>query len=191
MKLRLQGDRVVLRDLEPEDLDRLWYWKYEAEDREHQLWNGPYRPVVKPAREKFDRLWAEELDRVGTDSPRWQMVIEIDGELKGTVGRYWVDEATNWSEIGIVIFDSRYWSGGYGREAFQMWIDYLFRHVNTVRLGISTWSGNERMIRLAARCGMVEEGRIRKARIVRGRYYDSVKMGILREEWEAMTREAL
>ncbi|MGF7089358.1 hypothetical protein JOD24_003241 [Kroppenstedtia sanguinis] len=37
MKLRLQGPRVVLRDLEPEDLDRLWYWKYEAEHRQRSF----------------------------------------------------------------------------------------------------------------------------------------------------------
>lgn len=29
-----------------------------------------------------------------------------------------------------------------------------------------------------------KEARIRKARIVRGEYYDAIKMGILREEWE-------
>jgi RimJ/RimL family protein N-acetyltransferase len=91
-------------------------------------------------------------------------------------------------ETGIVLYDSRYWSGGYGTEAFSMWIDYLFTHLDVVRLGISTWSGNERMIRLARKIGMVEEGRIRKARMVRGEYFDSVKMGLLREEWEQMRK---
>ncbi|MGF7046909.1 RimJ/RimL family protein N-acetyltransferase [Paenibacillus sp. DS2015] len=40
------------------------------------------------------------------------------------------------------------------------------------------------MRRLASKCGMMEEACIRKARIVRGEYYDAIKMGILREEWE-------
>ena len=55
-------------------------------------------------------------------------------------------------------------------------IDYLFRHVDTVRR-VSTWSGNERMIRRRPAVAWWREGRIRKARIVRGRYYDSVKHG--------------
>jgi hypothetical protein len=32
---------------------------------------------------------------------------------------------------------------------------------------------------------MSEEARIREARIVNGEYFDSIKMGILRREWES------
>lgn len=186
MSVYLQGKKVVLRDVRPEDREARYYWNHEAKDREHHNWNGPYKPVPHMTIEEF---WAQpkiqdNLKRIEADLPRSELVIEIDGELKGSVGWYWVDQVTNWFEIGIAIYDSRYWSGGYGSEAFQMWIDYLFMNMDTVRLGIGTWSGNERMMRLAARCGMIEEARVRKARIVRGEYYDAIKMGILREEWE-------
>ena len=50
-------------------------------------------------------------------------------------------------------------------------------------LGISTWSGNKRMIKLAKKVGMKEEACIRQARIVEGQLYDAIKMGILRDEW--------
>lgn len=50
---------------------------------------------------------------------------------------------------------------------------------------MTTWSGNERMIRVAEKLGMQLEGRIRKVRFHEGNYYDSVRMGILREEWES------
>jgi putative hydrolase of HD superfamily len=40
------------------------------------------------------------------------------------------------------------------------------------------------MMRLAGKLGFLEEARHRKARIVNGRYYDSMGYGILREEWE-------
>ncbi|GED51287.1 N-acetyltransferase [Brevibacillus borstelensis] len=187
MNITLQGKKVTLRDIRKEDLDTAYYWTYEAEDREHLRWNGPYKDPDPMTLEEYRNLpkHQEALSVVGTTLPRHELIIEIDGELKGSVGRYWVSEVTNWFEIGIVIYDSRYWSNGYGSEAFQMWIDYLFTHMDTVRLGIGTWSGNERMMRLAERCGMIEEARVRKARIVRGEYYDAIKMGILREEWEA------
>lgn len=186
MNVALKGEKVLLRDIRPEDLDQIYYWKYEAQDREHLNWNGPYAPLEMLSKEEYRNLprYRESFALLNTDAPRTELIIEIDGELKGSVGRYWVSEVTNWFEIGIVIYDSRYWSNGYGREAFQMWIDYLFTHMDTVRLGIGTWSGNDRMIKLAARCGMAEEARVRKARIVRGEYYDAIKMGMLREEWE-------
>ncbi|KQL45713.1 GNAT family acetyltransferase [Brevibacillus choshinensis] len=188
MPIYLQGEKVVLRDIRPEDIDVIYMWKYEAQDREHLNWNGPYKPLDPLTKEEHRSLprHQESLGLVGTDAPRTELILEIDGQLRGSVGRYWVSEETNWCEIGIVIYDSRYWSNGYGSEAFQMWIDYLFTHMDTVRLGIGTWSGNERMIKLAARCGMQEEARVRKARIVRGEYYDAIKMGMLKEEWEAL-----
>ncbi|MGZ4164889.1 MAG: GNAT family N-acetyltransferase [Tumebacillaceae bacterium] len=187
MYVHLQGEKVVLRDITQEDVERIYYWNYEAEDREHQNWNGPYAPVKPMSREQYvEQVCAKKLAVVGTDQPRRYLVIEADGKLIGDVGWYFVSEVTNWFEIGIVIYDSNYWSGGYGTEAFRMWMDYLFTHLDTVRLGIGTWSGNERMIGLAKKMGMIEEARVRKARIVRGEYYDAIKMGILREEWEAL-----
>jgi RimJ/RimL family protein N-acetyltransferase len=41
------------------------------------------------------------------------------------------------------------------------------------------------MIRVGEKLGMTMEARIRKVRYYEGVYYDSIRMGILREEWEA------
>ncbi|WP_310832869.1 GNAT family N-acetyltransferase [Paenibacillus pedocola] len=188
MAVLVRGEKVVLRDLTESDIRKIYYHYYEAEDQEFQRWDGPYEPLEELSYEQFAGKYQGALALAGTDEPRNRLIIEIDGELKGTVGRYWVSEATNWFEIGIVIFDSRYWSGGYGTEAFKMWMAYLFNSLDTVHLGIGTWSGNVRMMGLAAKCGMVEEARVRKARIVRGEHYDAIKMGILREEWESAGR---
>lgn len=52
-----------------------------------------------------------------------------------------------------------------------------------VRLGLTTWSGNIGMIRLAKKLGMKKEATYRNARIVNGEYFDAVSYGVLREEW--------
>jgi len=39
------------------------------------------------------------------------------------------------------------------------------------------------MMRLAEKLGLILEGRLRKVRYYNGTYYDSVKYGILREEF--------
>jgi len=51
---------------------------------------------------------------------------------------------------------------------------------------LRTWSGNEGMMELAAKMGFKEEARFRKARIVKGQYYDSIGFGLLRDEWEKL-----
>ncbi|WP_261130567.1 GNAT family N-acetyltransferase [Bacillus sp. Marseille-Q3570] len=186
MTINIAGEKVVLRDLTLEDLSDLYYWKYEADDREHLKWNGPYYRLPELTMEEFKEGFQKALEITATDQPRQILIIETEEKLIGTVNWYWEDEVTNWLSNGIVIFDSNFWSGGYGTEAFKLWTDYIFENMDVVRVGISTWSGNIRMMKLARKIGMIEEGRIRKARIVDGEYFDSIKMGILREEWEQL-----
>ena len=102
------------------------------------------------------------------------------------VTRYWISQETNWSAVGIVIYDPNNWGKGYGYEALGLWCDYLFAtEPRFVRLDCRTWSGNEGMMKLATKLGFQQEAVFRKARIVDGEYYDGMGYGILREEWEA------
>ena len=50
--------------------------------------------------------------------------------------------------------------------------------------GLTTWSGNPSMMRVAEKLGFQKEAQIRKVRYYNGKYYDSMKYGILRDEWE-------
>ncbi|WP_370657364.1 GNAT family N-acetyltransferase [Deinococcus sp. KNUC1210] len=112
-------------------------------------------------------------------------VIEIGGELRGMVTRFWEDpEDGGWMELGIVIYDPAYWNSGYGREALRQWTAETFRDTLAHVLTLTTWSGNLRMIRAAQRTGYRECARVREARLWEGVRYDSVKLDLLRREWE-------
>ncbi|WP_317134952.1 GNAT family N-acetyltransferase [Bacillus changyiensis] len=100
------------------------------------------------------------------------------------VSYYWEHQESNWLEAGIAIYDPNYWNGGYGPLFLKHWIDHLFKTLPLVRVGFTTWSGNFRMMRLGEKLEMTLEGRLRKCRLYQGVYYDSIRMGILREEWE-------
>jgi putative hydrolase of HD superfamily len=90
-------------------------------------------------------------------------------------------------EVGIVIFNENYWGNGIGYKALKLWIDEIFtENPKLIRLGLSTWSGNLRMMRLAEKLGLKKEAVYRKARIVDNQYYDSVSYGILKEEWQML-----
>ncbi len=189
LMIKLIGEKVLLREATQEDVNTLYYWKYEEKKQEAKKWNAPYIPDRKLTKEKYMNSWEEEYE-IYPSVPRMLAVI-IDETAVGTVSCYWVDKHTDWLETGIVIYDSDYWSGGYGTEAYGMWIDFLFEFTPLHRLGMSTWSGNIRMIKTAAKIGMKEEARIREARIVNGEYFDSVKMGILRREWNNRMKQKL
>jgi len=181
--MKLIGEKVLLREATEEDINELYYWKYEEKNQEAKKWNAPYITEEKLTKEEYMKSWEKEYE-LFLGVPRLLAVI-IDEKAVGTVSCYWVDKHTNWLETGIVIYDSAYWSGGYGTEAYRMWIDFLFESTHLHRLGMSTWSGNIRMIKTAAKIGMKEEARIREARIVNSERFDSIKMGMLRREWES------
>jgi RimJ/RimL family protein N-acetyltransferase len=130
----------------------------------------------------YDVFFEEKkLSSVQQDN-RWGLFV--NGKLIGIVSYYWEHQASNWLEAGIAIYNYDYRDGGYGTTFFKAWIDHLFKSLPLVRVGFTTWSGNQRMIRLGEKLGMKLEGRLRKCRLVNGKYYDSIRMGILREEWE-------
>ncbi|MDG0819678.1 GNAT family N-acetyltransferase [Staphylococcus equorum] len=72
---------------------------------------------------------------------------------------------------------------GFSSQAFKEWINYLFKDTDANRIGIPTWSGNIRMMKVTSKAEMIEETCIHKGRVVEDNFYNAIQMGILREEW--------
>jgi len=180
--INIVGQKIVLKEATQQELEELYYWKYEEKEQAAKKWNGPYIPETRITKEEFLNSWANDYE-ITVNTPQ-TLIILVEDRVVGTVGSYWVDKNTNWLETGIVIYDKKYWNGGYGTEAYKLWIDFLFKTTGLHRLGMSTWSGNIRMIKVAEKLGMKEEARIREARMVDGKYFDAIKMGVLKREWE-------
>jgi RimJ/RimL family protein N-acetyltransferase len=162
-----------------------------------------YMPGRKSA--EFDGPWfkheagsvEQAVERIGKwltrdDQPPYRR-LEIDVADRGHVG--WViayidSNDPHMTQAGIDIAEDGLWNQGLGTEAFGLWTDYLFETYDLTRLGYSTWSGNPRMIRVGEKLGFVLEGRIRRGCEVKGQFYDRIKMGLLREEWQAQAGRA-
>lgn len=174
-----KDNELIIRPIIEEDLPILWELTYKDEFPEWKQWDAPYYEHKHVPLEKY---LAKKEDLVGQEDD-W--VIEVSGEVIGSVGYYWEHEPSNWLEMGIVIYQSKFWSSSYGTRAFRLWINHLFNTLPLVRVGFTTWSGNERMIRAGEKLGMTMEARLRKCRYYNGVYYDSIRMGLLREEWQS------
>lgn len=173
-----KDQELAIQPIKQGDLYRLWELIYKDEAPEWKKWDAPYFPHESMSYEKFTRHAASFLDQ----ESRW--VITIEGIVCGMVSYYFEDEENRWLEMGIVIHESQHWGKGLGTRALRLWMNHIFNTLPIVRVGLTTWSGNERMIRVGEKLGMTMEARIRKVRYYEGSYYDSIRMGILREEWE-------
>jgi RimJ/RimL family protein N-acetyltransferase len=185
-RMLLQGQRITLKAIEEEDLPVLYKRIYGEENPEWKKYDAPYfRHHIITFEE-----YREQMSKKLKDTKELkQLVIMHDGNIIGMVSYYWEYEPTRWLEVGITIYSPSHWSGGFGTEALSLWIDYLFQELVIERVGLTTWSGNPRMIRCAEKLGMQLEGRMRKCRYYEGTYYDSIRMGVLREEWEELQKE--
>ena len=177
---------IALRDLTFADL--ALYRKLIDPKRAFHRLNGPYfgLPTIADQNRKIMEFGLE----LAKPHPHFTFRLIVDKEtdrILGEVSYYWRDERTNWLEVGIVLFDEHDWGKGIGQQALPLWIDQqLLLRPALARIGLSTWSGNVGMVKLAKKIGLKLEARFRKARIVDGIHYDSLSFGILREEWEQM-----
>ena len=179
---------VVLRDIELKDLDEYTFWNHPS--REFHKWNGPYfsHETEEELQLRVQKIKKCILAKKNSALGKKKLITNsMSDEIIGEVNWYWRSKETMWIEVGIIIFNEKYWGKGIGSVALPLWINELFaKFPALVRIGLSTWSGNARMMRLAEKIGLQKEAVYKKARIVDGKYFDSVSYGILKEEWEKL-----
>lgn len=175
-----QDEELVIRPIEEKDLYRLWELIYKEEAPEWKKWDASYFPHRSMPYKQFMKSGPNWID----SDDFW--VITVHDVVCGILSYYYEDEQKHWLEMGIVIHEARNWGKGIGTRALKLWMNHIFNTLPVVRVGITTWSGNERMIRVGEKLGLQLEARMRKVRYYEGKYYDSIRMGILREEWEAL-----
>jgi RimJ/RimL family protein N-acetyltransferase len=174
----LTDNEVILRTITEEDLPRLWELAFKEDHPEWKKWDAPYFEHKSLTFAEYEQRKEQVVNQED------MLAIEINGKIEGTVSYYWEHEPSLWLEMGIVIYSPEYWNGGYGTRALKLWISHLFQTKPIARTGYTTWSGNERMVKVGEKLGMTMEARLRKCRIYNGVHYDSIRMGLLREEWE-------
>ncbi len=179
-RVTLTGSRLTLRPLEDADLAQGYRWE---RDRDVQHWAQGDRAPDDLTFDDYRARFAPPFGHPGT-LEHFAIVVE-DGTVIGFTGYFNVNQSVASAEVGIVIGDTRYWGRGYGREAVALLVRHLFTDLAMQRVHLQTWSGNERAVRSYRAVGFREEGRLRRAQVVDGRYYDTVLMGLLREEFTA------
>ncbi|MEN8238737.1 MAG: GNAT family protein [Actinomycetota bacterium] len=177
MDCELRDREVLLRPAMEDDLEPLWHLIHD--DLAWKRFDAPYYPPPNWTLEEFRTGYFQVL----SDGDR-ALVVEVNGEPVGVVTYTWEDEATRWLEVGIVLYSPDSWGRHLGRRALRLWVSHLFSRFEIEHIGLTTWSGNPRMIGCAESLGMKLEARVRKVRYFEGEYFDSIKLGVLRQEWQ-------
>jgi ribosomal-protein-alanine N-acetyltransferase len=90
-------------------------------------------------------------------------------------------------EIGYRLFDVELAGRGYTTEALRLLTDYLFSVHTWHRLEVLAAPRNIASLRVAQKCGFLEDGTLRGAFFLNGRHEDVKVLSLLRPEWERRT----
>jgi RimJ/RimL family protein N-acetyltransferase len=172
----LTGNLVNLRALERDDLERCWTWMNDAEVT-HFL-AAIHAPLSRAEEEK----WLEQAMTQRDDKCTFAITTK-DGTHIGNCEIQRIDRVARHAELGIMIGDKNYWGQGYGADAMKVLLRYAFEVLNLNRVYLRVHEYNSRAIRCYEKCGFRHEGRMRQQVYRHGRYWDTLIMGVLREEW--------
>lgn len=85
--------------------------------------------------------------------------------------------------VGIGIGSRADWGMGYGTDAMNIGLRFVFTELNLRRVTLTVFEYNPRAVRSYEKAGFKLEGRMRGALLKDGTRWDMLYMGILREEW--------
>ena len=175
----LDGKLVRLRALEPTDDERAYKW---INDREVTHYLMARYPISLAA----EKEWLAGAARPNNFGEVRLAIETTDGMHIGNCGLHRGRPEDRHAELGIMVGDKDYHSNGYGTDAVMTLVRFAFEQMNLNKVSLGVFEFNERAQAVYRKSGFVEEGRAREEYFQDGRYWDIIRMGVLRREFEAL-----
>ena len=142
---------------------------------------GEYAPVGEQISKSE---WLRHFDNPSTDLTEWKTFIvqKKDGTKIGIVNHH-LNLPYKWVEIAYFLAPNER-GKGYGTEATQLLVDYLFLSKDLARIHAFVDVKNNISQRVLEKAGFQREGTMRKCVFNRGQLRDYHIYSILREEWK-------
>ncbi|MBS5799859.1 MAG: GNAT family N-acetyltransferase [Clostridiales bacterium] len=174
--MNIHGEKVILRAMEPEDMDLLL--KGINDPEVERLTVGWSYPVSKAQQSK----WYEKVV-ADTSNHRWIVQIK-DGEAIGMCSLYSIDWKNRVAHTGMKIIDTSHRGKGYGVDAEKALEKFAFEELQLNRLEGSILPYNEASKALyLKKCGWAIEGTKRQAIYKEDTYHDLLIVSLLKEDY--------
>lgn len=174
----LIGDTIYLRPLEHEDASLIQPWVNDPDVSRFLL---VHLPMNKQVEERFiDAMSRSENDIV-------LVIVRIQDDVPvGLTGFHQIQQKNRNAVFGINIGDKECWGQGYGTEATGLMMQFAFDKLNLNRITLHVFEFNDRAHHVYKKLGFQEEGVLRQDHYCEGQYWDTIIMGMLRDEWREL-----
>ena len=171
-RVRIEGERLTLRPLVVEELDASIATREAADRTAH-----PVKPDREKLKARFERSGLMQGGAI-------DLAIDVDGVRIGEIQTYVPRERAippGAYEVGIMI-DETLRGRGYGREAVELFLDWLFDEQAATRVHMPTVETNTAMRTVLERLGFHREGTVHDMGI------DFWFYVVTRDAWQAHRR---
>jgi RimJ/RimL family protein N-acetyltransferase len=173
----IEGKKVGLRPVEESDYPLIHGWMNHPE-----VWRYmDYELPLSLADVK------EDVERSRKEGQPFTIVV---GERPiGRIGLNQFRRRDRICSIYMFVGEPAFWGQGYARDAVMTLLAYAFDRLDLNQVELWTLGDNHRALSMYAKCGFVEEARLRERSFKQGRWVDRVVMSVNRGEFER-TRSA-
>jgi [ribosomal protein S5]-alanine N-acetyltransferase len=180
----LEGPRIRLRPVTPDDIKRTFGWYNEPEIV------APFDRFSVDTFEDFERSIRDAPSDPTSLAPRYTVAVRENDIPIGFVGHYVPHPVLETIEVWYVIGDRQARGKGYATEAVALLVTDLFGTTSLRRLGATVDVENLPSVALLERLGFAREGVLRSALFHHSRWHDVAAYGVIRDEWAAKHRPA-
>ena len=173
----MTGSQVSLRSLTGEDAVAFVPW---VNDPEVTRTLAVGAAVMD---KQAEQAWIERTN-ASESAVLFGIVVQETDRLIGSVGLSQIDFRHRSASLGMLIGEKSMWGKGYGTEATRLVVRHAFEELRLNRVQLQVYEYNLRGIRVYEKVGFRREGVLRQEHVYDGRFWDTVVMAILREEWE-------
>lgn len=172
---KLVGDNIYLSPTSVEGAEKFTEWLNDFDTSDYIGRSGMIATLGA------EKEWLEEHCN---DEATLAIVRLKDDELIGTISLNNISHLRRIATLGIFIGDKESRNKGYGTEAIKLMLEYGFKYLNLNNIKLDLMEFNERALACYKKCGFKEYGRRRKCNFINGKYYDTIEMDILAEEFQ-------
>ncbi len=172
---KLVGERIYLSPRNSEDVEKFTEWLNDFETTDYLGSSGAI--MTLDAEKKY-------LEENFNMECIFAIVTLKEDKLIGTISIEKINHINRRGTLGIFIGDKEYRDNGYGTEAIKLILDYGFNYLNLKNIKLDLLEFNQRALACYKKCGFKEYGRRRKCNFINGKYYDTIEMDILSEEFK-------
>jgi RimJ/RimL family protein N-acetyltransferase len=172
----LAGDQAALRPLTPLDAAVLTAWMNDDAVTAF-MFTGQRPATVEQVADEVRRLTSSASN----------VVFRVDDRGSGTpigsAGLYDIHTTARKAEFRILLGARQFWNKGYGTEVTELLTFYGFDRLNLNKIWLGVTDDNVGGLRAYTKAGFQEEGRLRQELYRSSRYYDAIRMSVLRGEY--------